>query len=355
MRIFVTHVLSHSAGQQHGISIAATNFSHNLLSGGGFDKCYSILPTFVSETDGNECPDDIELVFFKGLRRLGRLGRIASVLIEQWKLFRKIPKNANVWLYNITPLNTLLIRLLKRFKPSVRIYPIVLDFTPGIHDKYLPLINNSDGRVLLANSNRFNQINAVCMPGVVPIDDYEKPLIKQCQATFLLSGKLLPEISMLPTVLDAFSKIPDAQLIICGQECQDESQVLETANRCPNIKYLGNITFSEYMQLLHNCTFVLSTRDYTFPENECNFPSKIIEALSHNRIVLSTIDYPSLNNINYFRISHNSNEMAKDIKNIISMPEKELLKYANQQSAVKILFSVNEWNKVMTNIEKQKL
>lgn len=353
MRIFLTHVLSHSAGQKLGISIAATNFSLNLISGGGFDKCYSILPTFAVTAEDYKSSKNIELIFYKSLRRLGRIGRITAVLAEQCRLFRKIPENASLWLYNITPLNTLLIRLLRCFKPSVRIYPIILDFTPGIHDKYLSLINNSNGRILLANSARFNQDNAVCMPGVVSLNDTMNPSIKRIEATFLLSGKLLPEISMLPTVLDVFAKIPNAQLYICGQDCPNEAQLLEVSNRCPNIEYMGNVSFDEYIQLLHKCTFVLSTRDNTFPENECNFPSKIIEALNHNRIVLSTIEYPSLNSINYFHISHNVDEMAHDIECIISMPDEKLLKYANQQTAVKKLFSVDEWNNAMLKLEKQ--
>ena len=352
MRIFLTHILSHSAGQKLGISIAATNFSLNLISGGGFDKCYSILPTFVA-ADDYESDQGIELISYKGLRRLGRIGRITAVLAEQCRLFRKIPRNANIWLYNITPLNTLLIRLLRCFKPSVKIYPIVLDFTPGVHDKYLSIINNSNGRIFLANSARFNQDNSVCMPGVVSLNDSEKPSIKRIEATFLLSGKLLPEISMLPTVLEVFAKIPNAQLYICGQDCPNEEQLFEVSNRCPNIEYIGNVSFKEYVQLLHRCTFVLSTRDNTFLENECNFPSKIIEALSNNRIVLSTIDYPSLNSINYFHIGRNVDEMANDIERIISMPDEKLLKYANQQTVVKKLFSVEEWNKAMLELEKQ--
>ena len=47
MRIFLTHILPEHLVAEYHLSFAACNFSRNLMSGGGFDKVYSIMPLFV--------------------------------------------------------------------------------------------------------------------------------------------------------------------------------------------------------------------------------------------------------------------------------------------------------------------
>ena len=101
-----------------------------------------------------------------------------------------------------------------------------------------------------------------------------------------------------------------------------------------------------------NTPFLLSTRNPTYPENQCNFPSKIIEALLHNRIVVSTLHYPQLDGINYFEVSHDVDDFVKDIESIISLPENQLLTYANQSNVVAKRFSTEVWDKTMKLIEK---
>ena len=48
MRIFVTHIVPKKNIMEYGLSMAACNFSWNLINGGAFDKVYSVLPTFVN-------------------------------------------------------------------------------------------------------------------------------------------------------------------------------------------------------------------------------------------------------------------------------------------------------------------
>lgn len=47
-RIFVTHILPSDKILKYNLSVAACNFSFNLIEGNIFDKVFSILPTFVS-------------------------------------------------------------------------------------------------------------------------------------------------------------------------------------------------------------------------------------------------------------------------------------------------------------------
>ena len=103
---------------------------------------------------------------------------------------------------------------------------------------------------------------------------------------------------------------------------------------------------------MHKCTFVLSTRDPKSPENQCNFPSKIIESLLHNRIVISTIEYEQLKGVKYFYSTSQMPLFIDNIREIASMPCDLLMTYANQGYKVSELFSTKVWNDTIKEIEK---
>lgn len=345
MRIFLTHVASKSFSMKEGISLAATNFSHNLISGGGFHKTYSILPAFVNTQPlDSESGIHIEYSF---LRRTP-LRKLAPI-VEQWNLFRKIPRNATVWLYNYTLLNAFLVKFLRWFKPSVKVFTIVLDFTPGDpgSERWLPAINESDGRILLSTSDLFNQTNSYCLPGVVPTGEVHFPTISKPLPEFLISGALGDNISLLSRLLPAFVKLPEAKLHICGIA---PDFIQDYIGKYPNILYHGKVSYEQFNQLLNSVPFLLSTRDPQMPENQCNFPSKIIEGLLHNRIIISTIDYPQLGSIKYLKVD--ADDLVGEIRRILMLPDDELLSYANQSEQTCRSFNTDVWNQVMTCLEQ---
>ena len=100
-------------------------------------------------------------------------------------------------------------------------------------------------------------------------------------------------------------------------------------------------------------SFQLSTRDIRFPENQCNFPSKIIEALYHNRIVISTIQYSQLDGVKYFTVIPVENDFRDNIKRIVGLTQSDLLSYANQGELVSSMYSVKVWDKAMKKIESE--
>ena len=346
MRIFITHVAPREVGRKAGVSVAATNFSYNLIDGCVFDKCYSVLPPFVkgiAKTALSDSRIDIKYSSFRN----SPIGKVAPIL-EQWEIFKKIPNGASVWLYNITPLNAYLIKLLRNFKPKVRIFAIVLDYTPGDPkaEKFLPLINECDGRILLSTSKLFDNKNTKCLPGVVPLNEDVSPMIAELNPEFLISGQFSEQISLLSRLLPVFSKLSNATLHISGAITDMARQY---AAKYPNIILHENLTFEQYLNLLHSVTFQLSTRNPNMPENECNFPSKIIEALLHNRIVVSTINYPQLGAIKYIKVDADNLEedIASIIDNISAYKE-----YANQSILTKEMFNTAKWLDAMEQIEK---
>lgn len=357
-RIFFTCILPERLIAKHGLSFAACNFSFNLMSGGGFEKVYSTMPLFVGGEMDKEAFEDgrFELVYDK-LRKKGGIWQKFAALKEQLTIFGEIPKRSSIWFYNLNVLNALLFVLLKVFKPSVQLNVIVLDYTPAKSWRkqnywYLKLINSANGRICLANSPLFKQNNSVILPGVVPVQNEELPLVVKPAMSFLLSGMLLPEIAQLEMVLKTFAELPQYELHITGTK-GDEEMLNEYANKYVNIHWHGQIPYKEYLNLLHSVTFLLSTRDPEMPENQCNFPSKIIESLLHNRIIISTIEYKQIDNIKYFKATSQQEFFKQHIDAIAQMSSKFLMEYANQGKKVAEMFSTKVWNETMEMIESK--
>lgn len=355
-RIFVTTILPEHLIAKHKLSFAACNFSFNLMSGGGFDKTYSILPLYTGGEMEKEAFEDerFELVY-DNLRKKGGVWQKLSALKEQCSIFNRIPKRASVWYYNMSTLNALLFVLLKIFKPFVQQYVIVLDFTPvvkgfGLNRIYLKLINAAHGRICLADSPLFKKVNSVTLPGVVPNSDKKLPFVESPTKSFLLSGAINETIAQTSMVLDAFAQLTDCELHVTGTG--DIKKVEEYATKYPNIHWHGQLPFNKYLELLHSVTFQLSTRDPNMPENQCNFPSKIIESLLHNRIIISTIEYKQLDGIKYFKSTSDPVFFKQHIEGVVSMSNASLMEYANQGQKVSKMFSTNVWNETMAKIEK---
>ena len=349
-RIFLTHILPYNMIATKGLSFAACNFSFNLMSGGGFDKVYSIMPHYVS---GKLSVDNkaYELIYSPLHKKGGIFGKLASIH-DQWLVFRRIPNDASLWLYNLCQLNFILVILLRLFKRKVKVNVIELDFTPSkklsVLGLCLYLMNHSNGMICLAQSQLFVNKNRACLPGVVPLNSGTFPYITKPDYTFLLSGVLTEPIALLSKVIEAFASTPDFKLHITGSPTNEEVLTKMTKDH-HNIIYHGQLPFNDYLKILDSVTFQLSTRDPLHPDNMCNFPSKIIEALLHNRIVVSTIKYPQLDDVRCLDID--ADNIIDGLRKIAGLPESELIRYANQSDIVKKQFSPLIWLETMKIIE----
>lgn len=351
MRYLIVHTAPKRYIEKYRSSISGGNFSYNLIDAGIFDKVYSILPSNIQGYNDELEIDGFEIAYSK-LRGRNFLLRVLGCVVEQIKVFRKIEKNSTVWLYNICILNSVLYRLLRLFKRSVKIYTILADFTPGekINDRFLPLVNKSDGLITLSDSTLFTNTNRVILPGIVPVEKTYPQISIPVKKNFLISGALREEISCISMLLDAFAEMPDLELNISGR-FKGTEKMRSYTERYQNIKYHGVVSFDEFKNLLDSNTFILSTRDPSFPENQCNFPSKILEALLHNRIIVSSIHYPQLDGIKYFEVPIDKIDFKATIRRIVSLYEDELMKYSNQSQIVKKMFSAKAWLESIVNIE----
>jgi hypothetical protein len=355
MRIFQTFLLPDDLVAKYKLSFAAANFSRNLMQGGGFDKVYSLMPLTVKGEMPPITDKGYEVVYSNWRKRGSILAKLA-IFHEQWKIFKQVKKSDSLWFYNLNIINALLFILVNLFKSSVKLNIMMLDFTPAgsWRDQnywYLKLINRADGIICLADSPLFRIKNITLLPGVVPPADEAYPKIDKPNKEFLLSGVISPVIASTPLVLEAFSQMPECILHITGNVLEGDDMIKEYAAKYPNIKYHGSLSYNDYLDVMHRVTFLLSTRDESYPENKCNFPSKIIETLLHNRIVISTIAYKQLEGIKYFKVDSNCEELKKQVLKICNMSNKNLMQYANQTGIVREMFSTKVWNKIMADIE----
>lgn len=358
MRFFITTLSASEAIGPLKISFAACNFSRNLMSNGMFDKVYSILPPNVRVEDKKRIePSDAELVYSVARRFPGRISRIISLIDENIRIFRKVPRHTSVWYYNLCMLNVVLFLLLKAFKPSVQQNVIILDFTPSnrrfsLLNFYKKLFNKADSTIVLAPFSGFKNKNSACIAGVVPQGANSTSEVKKLTADFLISGALGENISQLRSMLiPAFKEMPEFMLHISGS-VDDEEELLEEIKSYKNIIYHGKLSFDKYIELLHSVTYVLSTRCPNAPENQCNFPSKVIESLLHNRAVISTIKYPQLGNIHYYHVASDIDGFMTDIKQIVSQDGALAMMYVNQGNETAGKFSPQVWKETIEKLEK---
>ena len=350
-RVFLTHILPPAQCATYHLSIAASNFSYALIEGGLFDSVYSTMPPFVT-AHRNELKEESFTLVYSRLHSWGRRwGSLASIH-DQILMFRRIPRGTKLWLYNVSQLNFVLVLLLWMFKRGTMINVIELDHTPStrlsIHRLFQNIINRSHGVICLSDSPLLTNMNRCCLPGVVSPTVGNASRIKRAGKSFLLSGTLNEHIAMQSQILILFSQMPELTLHITGKS-ENEGQLREYADRYENIIYHGQVDRTEYRTILQSVTFVLSTRDPEHPDNALNFPSKIIEALSCNRGVISTIHYPQLAPLKYLEVD--VRHLAEDFHRIASMSAEDLVPYVNQSELTRRAFSTKVWDEKMKQIE----
>lgn len=355
MRYFVIHTAPKSLIGKYNTSIAGGNFCINMINTGIFDKTFSILTTNVYNYDDPLVMDGMEVVYSR-IRSKNFMTRVLGMLHEQIKVFFKIKRGSDVWLYNEEVTTCLLHLLLILFKPSVNVYILLADFTPGtrINKWMIKLINRAKGLITLSDSTLFTVDNKVIMPGLVPTDEKYPEITLPIKRNFLISGAIRERIASISLLMETFSKMPEYTLNISGKlntEAGIEEKVKYYTSKYPNIIYHGVVSFAEFKELLDSNTFIFSTRDPSFPENQCNFPSKILEALLHNRIIISTIHYNQLDGINYLEVPADQLGFENSITEIMSLSDNELSKYINQSDAVKKQFSADKWRTIIKQIE----
>lgn len=112
---------------------------------------------------------------------------------------------------------------------------------------------------------------------------------KDGQPVNLLYSGLLSPVTGVDILLEAVKKCDrrDIQLLVTGRGPLEEL-VKKASLEDGRICYRGHLPYEEYMQQLQNADILINPRNMNLPENQNNFPSKIMEYLAVGKPILST-------------------------------------------------------------------
>lgn len=105
---------------------------------------------------------------------------------------------------------------------------------------------------------------------------------------FMYAG-VLEQVTGVRQLLEAFVKLrnENVRLWISGKGTL-KNLVEESGRQDNRIVYLGCVPYVDYMEILKKADVLINPRDMGLPENQYNFPSKILEYLATGKPVLST-------------------------------------------------------------------
>lgn len=106
--------------------------------------------------------------------------------------------------------------------------------------------------------------------------------------TFMYSG-LLNHVTGINLLLEAMRGIErqDIRLLISGKG-ELEKEVIKAAGEDDRICYLGHLPYEEYIKRLQEADVLVNPRDMRLPENQNNFPSKVMDYLAAGKVIIST-------------------------------------------------------------------
>ena len=116
----------------------------------------------------------------------------------------------------------------------------------------------------------------------------EKSSRNKEKVIFMYSG-LLSKVTGVDILLQAVTEINEKgfELWISGKGYL-EQQVCEASKRDNRICYLGHMEYNEYIETLKKVDVLINPRNMSLPENQNNFPSKIMDYLATGKDILSS-------------------------------------------------------------------
>lgn len=348
-QIFITQVVPKSEVSRLNLSQAANNFCFRIA-----ETCdcrhISIVPISVKEMLNSSVEDGCRYFQVRKFTHKGAAKWI-NAIIENIIVFNYIRKcsESSVWLYNIIVPNVLLFYLLKYFTKK-HLFVLLADYNPKrypwiVRKLIISSLRQCDGMISLSGRCKIKGQQILNIPGIFPQKEMHRFSGRfHGNHKFLLSGTINKNTG-LNLALDAFKNVKAAELYISGSAGSNELALIKQYEmQCHNIHYLGLLpTYSDYLDLLDEVDFVLSLRNPNEEVNLYNFPSKIIEALAHNRPIISTIEYVELTGLNYFTCDYSVSALSELIQNLLNMDENKMKMYLDNYKQLSKRFSESAW------------
>jgi glycosyltransferase involved in cell wall biosynthesis len=148
---------------------------------------------------------------------------------------------------------------------------------------------------------------------------------KKERKVLLYSGLLsrVTGIEELIRKLECLKDTDAVKLVITGKGDLQE-QIEKLASTKSWIEYKGHLPYGEYVRLLKTADIVINPRNMDLPENQCNFPSKILDYLATGAIVVST-RFPGWERFQAHIVFSDLDSIGQVIQEIIDLKDVEFV------------------------------
>ena len=166
-------------------------------------------------------------------------------------------------------------RILKKFQISLCNKNIKLFDTYTLLTKYMAeKLNIEDGRY-------------VVIEGIADVNNYEHPLGNTSNRKMILYTGTLTRKYGVMNLVNAFQMInnQEYELVICGGG-ETAQEIIEAANKDERIKFLGQVSHSEVLELQKRACLLVNPRKNDEEFTRYSFPSKMMEYLASGKPVL---------------------------------------------------------------------
>lgn len=296
-------------------SFAGKVYQDKMIKSYPFKKIFSFSLYNIQQ---NELEKDKNIYFFK--YKNNKLFLFIYLLKFIFSINKFIEKNDEILLYNIYPRSIIIFLFFKYIKRK-KIYVLLADYEIPKKSflKYLChlALKKSDGIFSLSQNINIHK-NTVFQELLIDCNDIKDEDIDSSNNSkeILFSGTI-SKANGIDLAIASMNYLPkDYTLHISGiLHNTSEHELLHLIRKSnSNIIYHGSLSTENYKKLLSNCGICLSVRDVNHTDHLYNFPSKIGEYLSLNKMIISTYKYKGFEEYVVFT-KYSPDELAKCIQN----------------------------------------
>lgn len=278
-------------------SLAGNKFQSKIINELRKNYCLDVL-SFVAVPLSEENKKQIDKFNDDNNRYFYKENNILKSILNYRKKLKQIVNNYDIVIsYNVAypwlglpkmKKNKKSILLLADFSDSNSFNNIILKIYSKICKKDIRSYSTVVG--LSENTERFlkNNQKFICIPGGIDLVDYKNVTSTPINSKIkIMYSGYLGSVTGVDLLLEAVSKIDskDFELIITGR---GELEKKIKNNNDKRIKFYGSIPYDEYLKLLNSANILVNPRNMYLPENNNNFPSKVLDYLAVGKVVVST-------------------------------------------------------------------
>ena len=224
-----------------------------------------------------------------------------SLFYRYYKLFNKLIHDKQVViLYNYNYVNLFINYFCK--KKNIKTILIIADHTEYyeyknpirslLAFKYSRDYFKFDHLIFLSKrlKDRYGLKNSSLMIGGINIDKYKNftPIPKKGELIILYTG-ILSKVTGIDIYLKAIELINEKNIKFLFSGKGDMTEYLINKSKIDNrIEYVGFLDKKVYLSLLSKVNVLINPRNMNLPQNQNNFPSKILEYLATGKVIIST-------------------------------------------------------------------